>query len=262
MSNWVVDLPVVWLVVVVFAATYLVTAGIYFGVEALAAGGRAQALRGVSPGMLPPLGIIFALLAAFLASAVWNDTDRAQEAVNREASSLRTAVLLADALPAAARARERSLVRRHITEAVTTEWPAMERQDETLTVIPAALAGALELALRLTPRNEGQRVVQRELVSELEDALDARRQRVIVSESSVNWVKWAGVIVLAMLTLLAIGFVHVENRATTAIAMGVFASAVAVSLVMIAAQDRPFSGPLRVKPTVLEQVLPEAARSR
>jgi hypothetical protein len=89
-------------------------------------------------------------------------------------------------------------------------------------------------------------------------ALDARRQRIIVSESRVNWVKWTGVVVLAALTLLAIPFVHSESRATTAIAMGIFASAIAVCLQMIASQDRPFAGPFGVKPDALIQVMPEA----
>ena len=43
---------------------------------------------------------------------------------------------------------------------------------------------------------------------------------------------------------------------TAALAMGVFAAAVAVAIAMIAAQDRPFAGQLGVKPTLLEQVAP------
>ena len=79
------------------------------------------------------------------------------------------------------------------------------------------------------------------MVAALESALDARRQRIIVSGSRVKWAKWAGIVLLATLTLLAIAFVHSENRATTAIAMGIFASAVAVCLLLIASQDRPFA---------------------
>ena len=99
-------------------------------------------------------------------------------------------------------------------------------------------------------------VAQRELVTSLENALDARRQRIIVSESSVNWVKWTGVLLLAAITLLAIAFVHADNRFTAALAMGVFAAAVAIAVVMIAAQDRLFGGELGVKPDILEQVAP------
>jgi hypothetical protein len=122
--------------------------------------------------------------------------------------------------------------------------------------VPPELPAALETALALEPRDEGQRVAQRELVSSLEAALDARRQRIIVSESSVNWVKWDGVLFLGVLTLLAIALVHSENRLATALAMAIFASAVAVSITIIAAQERPFSGQFGVDPDALLQVAP------
>ena len=203
--------------------------------------------------MLPPLGLVFALVVGFLAAQVWSDAATAQQAVNREASALRAADILADRLPPASAARLHALIRSHIRTAVTREWPAMAKQHETLTVVPPALAGALQIALSLKPTTD-QVEAQRELVSSLENALDARRQRIIVSQSSVNWVKWTGVILLASITLLAIAFVHSANRVTAALAMGAFAAAVAVVLVMIAAQDRPFRGQLRVKPDLLEQV--------
>ena len=222
----------------------------------LAVGENARTFKAVSPGLLPPLGVVFGLLVGFLAVQVWNDHGEAQTAVNREASALRSVLLLSGSFPTAQQARMRVLVRRHITEAVDEEWPAMASQDATLTAVPASLAEALRLALALRPHSEGQKVAQREMVVALETALDARRERIIVSESRVNWAKWTGVVLLAALTLLAIAVVHSEKRATTAIANGIFASAVAVCLLMIASQDRPFAGPFAVKPEPLVQVMP------
>jgi Protein of unknown function (DUF4239) len=256
MINWVHDLPVVWLVVVVFAATFLVTAGIYFAVMGLAVGKRAPAFKGVSPGMLPPMGLVFGLLVGFLVAQLWGDASQARDAVDSEASSLRSVVLLASSFPGAPEARMDALVRQHIQEAASREWPAMARQSATLTVIPTSLADALRLAISLKPNGAGQAAAQREMVTSLQNALDARRQRIILSQSTVNWVKWTAVIVLAVLTLLAIAFVHSDNRTTAAIAMSIFAAAAAVTLVIIASQDRPFSGQFRVKPDVLLQVLP------
>lgn len=258
MINWVYDLPAGWLILLVFAVTFLVAGVVYLGVTRLAAGPRASAFAAVSPGMLPPLGIVFALVVGFLAANVWNDRDRAQLAVDREASSLRTAVLLVDSFPKAQADRMRLLIRRHIHEAVADEWPAMARRHATLTVIPAALAQAQHLALDLKPRTEGQKVAQSDITASLEDAFDARRQRIIISESRVNWVKWSGIAALAILAFLGIAFVHSGNRATAAIALSIFASAVAVSIILIASQDRPFSGPFGVKPSLLEQVMPQA----
>ena len=102
-------------------------------------------------------------------------------------------------------------------------------------------------------------VAQREIVTSLEAALDARRQRIIISASAVNSAKWAGVIGLGILTLIAIACVHSANRRTTAIAMTLFASAIVVSLLMIGVQDRPFAGPYQVQPTPLIQVEPRPA---
>jgi hypothetical protein len=204
------------------------------------------------------LGVVFGLVVGFLAVQVWNDVGQAQTAVNNEASALRSVVLLGASFPGAPQARMRALVRRHIKEAVDKEWPAMASQHATLTVVPAPLAGALQLALALKPHSEGQKVAQTQMVAALETALGARRERIIVSESRVNWAKWTAVVLLASLTFLAIAFVHSENRATTAIAMGIFASAVAVCILMIASQDRPFAGPFAVKPDPLVQVMPAA----
>jgi hypothetical protein len=57
--------------------------------DRLAVGDRARAFKALSPGMLPPLGIIFGLLVGFIAVQVWNDFDRAKAAVASEASALR-----------------------------------------------------------------------------------------------------------------------------------------------------------------------------
>jgi hypothetical protein len=258
MSDWIHALPVGWMAVVVFGGTYLGAAAIYSLVLALAVAERARAFKGVSPGLLPPLGIIFGLLVAFLAAQVWGDADRANTAVNREASALRAVVLLSQSFPGEAEGRLRVLIRRHIQEAQTEEWPAMARRRATLTMVPTPLAEALQTALTLTSHGQGQVAAQREIVAALENALDARRQRILVSRSEVNWVKWMALIIQAICTLTAIAMVHSDNRVTAGLAMGLFSTAVAVCILLIAAHDRPFTGQLSVGPAVLLQVQPES----
>jgi hypothetical protein len=197
MGGWLLGLSVAWLALLVLGATTLVTGGLYAGVIALSRDDRwGAAFKTFSPGMLPPLGLLFGLVVGFLVAQVWSDADRAQQAVNREASSLRAVDLLANEFQAVSAARLHALVRRHIETAVR------------------------------------------------------------------NWVKWLGVLLLAALTLVATCFVHSGNRLSAALAMGVFAGAAAIVIVMIAAQDRPFAGQLRVKPDPLVQVAsPRANRS-
>src|SRR6185369_1444820 len=123
MSDWILNLPVLWMSVVILAAIYVATAGIYLVVTKLAVQERARAFKAISPGMLPPLSVVFALLVGFLAAQVWSDADRAHTAVNREASALRAAVLLTDQFPGEPEARMRELIRQHIATSVQEEWP-------------------------------------------------------------------------------------------------------------------------------------------
>ena len=257
MSDWVHNLPIVWMALLVFGLTALATAAIYLVVTVLSVGERARSFKAVSPGMLPPLGVLFALFVAFAASQVWSDNDKANSAVDHEASALRSVVILAAVFPGEPETRLRSLIRSYVGDAVAQEWPMMARGTATLHVIPYSLAEALQLTLALTPSSQGQQTAQREITTALENALDARRQRIVISESEVNWVKWLCLGLLAACSLIAIAMVHSDNRLTSAITMALFGIGVAASLLLIVAYDRPFTGELSVRPDPLLQVMPE-----
>jgi hypothetical protein len=65
----------------------------------------------------------------------------------------------------------------------------------------------------------------------------ASRQRILISQSEVNAIKWISLFIQAICTLTAI----------------------AISILLITAHDRPFIGQNAVQPTVLLQVQPDAA---
>jgi hypothetical protein len=201
--------------------------------------------------MLPPLGIIFGLFVAFTAAQVWIDNERANAAVD---------VVLAAAFPGEPESRLRALIRRHIDQAATQEWPTMARGTATLRFTPPLLAEALLLTLALTPNIEGQKTAQREIATALETAFDARRQRIIISQSHVNLVKWLCLFVQAVAALFAIAMIHSDNRIASAIAVGLFATGVAASVLLIASHDRPFTGEISVGPGPLLQIMPNASR--
>ena len=262
MSDWLHELPLWLMTLVVFAATYLATFVIHRAIAALAVGERARAFKAVSPGMLSPLGVIFGLFVAFTAAQVWNDSDRASTAVSREASALRAAVLLAAGLPAEQEARLRGLLRQYVEQAVNMEWPMMAHQAASLRTAPPALAEALQFVASMTPQGAGQQTAHREIVASLQTALDARRQRIIVSNAEVNPVKWWCLYLQAACALLVIGLVHCDNRLAASIAMGLFATGVAASVLLIAAHDRPFTGEISVGPEPLLQIMPDEPAKR
>ena len=99
MSDWLHNLPVLWMALLVFGLTYLVTAAIYAVITVFAVGERARSFKAISPGLLPPLGIIFGLFVVFTAAQVWTDNEKAKSEIDREASALRSVVIFATSFP-------------------------------------------------------------------------------------------------------------------------------------------------------------------
>jgi multisubunit Na+/H+ antiporter MnhC subunit len=96
------------------------------------------------------------------------------------------------------------------------------------------------------------------MVKAIHTALDARRQRIVVSQSGVGTVKWAGILLQGLCTLIAIAMVHSDNRLACATALSLFATGIALSLLLIAAYSRPFTGEISVRPDLLKQVITNA----
>lgn len=253
--SWFYGLHVVWMVVIVLAAVVVANGLIYCAVFTLATPRRVPAFKLMSPVMLTPLAVIFGLIVGFLAAQVWSDAEHANVAVTREAGALDTVVLLAASFPDTEKLI-RALVRRHIEEAVTREWPAMARQETTLAMITAADREAIELMLATVPRTNAQTIAQHEMVEALRTALDARRERIIISRSKINWVKWTVVLVLAGLIVATIAIIHCDNRMTAALAMSLFSIGIVACVVLIASHNRPFTGEISVNPDLLVRVMP------
>ena len=255
MGEWFFNLSVPWMALVIFLATYLIAGSIGFVVATLAVNERAKSFKAVSPGVLPPLGILFALLVGFIAVEVWGNFAKAKTAVETEASALRAVVLLAGVFPDEQRMSIYALVNRHIDESVNKEWPEMAQQRATLAALPTALIEALHETLALKPADDSQRVAQSEMVKELHTALDARRQRISISQSSLGMVKWMGILLQGLCTLVAFAIVHSDNRLARAISLTLFATGIAMSVLLIAGYGRPFSGEISVGPELLKQVI-------
>ena len=149
----------------------------------------------------------------------------------------------------------RRLVNRHIEEAVTHEWGFTAQRRLTMETMPTHLIEALRVALALQPADETQKMVQREIINDVHRALEARRQRIVVSQTSVTAVKWAAILLQGLCALVAIAMVHSDNRLTCAIALAIFATGIAVSVLLIAAYSRPFTGEISVGPQLLQQVI-------
>ena len=88
-------------------------------------------------------------------------------------------MLFATKFPPEHESQLRYLVSKH--EVYNKEWPAMVEQRVRYADLPVKLIDVLHATLALNPADEGQKLAQREMIDELQNALDARRQRILLS---------------------------------------------------------------------------------
>jgi uncharacterized protein DUF4239 len=242
----------------VLSGCYLLAATIICLAATLSRRPVAKDLKAVVPVTLTPLGVMLGLLLAFLASRVWTNFDRAGEYVGQEVGALRETVLLTDSLPQEVSASVRQAIRRHLQFIGSEEWPAMARQEANLQhSMAVGLREALTAVLSL-PTQANQKLAQERAVVAIERALEARRNRVRLSQVEIAPIQWVVVVVLATLILTTIAFVHIASRLAMLVTMFIFSTAVAVCLILLMIYDKPFgAGGIVIPPTVLRDVIPD-----
>jgi hypothetical protein len=111
--------------------------------------------------------------------------------------------------------------------------------------------------LSFSPVQANQKLAQQRALVAIEQALEARRNRVLLSQAEIAPIQWAVILVLATLILVTIALVHIDRRLAMGVTLFIFSTAIAICLVLLAVSDRPFgAGGFTVRPTVLRAVVP------
>ena len=246
------------IILLAFGVCYFVMAAIFSLAAFLSRRAVAQDFKAITPVTLTPLGVVLGLLVVFLASRVWTNLDRAIEYVGQEAGALRQTVLLADSLPQEVRTNVRQAIQKHLHLMESEEWPAMARRQASLQSKAVGLVEALAAVLSFSPAQTNQHVAQQRAVVAIEHALEARRNRVLLSQAEIAPIQWVVIGVLAVLILVTLAMVHIQNRVAMAITMFIFSTAIAACVVLLMVYDRPFgTGGFVIQPTVLRDIMPD-----
>jgi cytosine/adenosine deaminase-related metal-dependent hydrolase len=77
---------------------------------------------------------------------------------------------------------------------------------------------------------------------------DSRDQRIALSQTHVNPLKWLGMAFLGLVTMLSVAAVHVEQPRAALVAILLFAAAAAPTAAIVLVQGNPFQQPTTVSP--------------
>jgi hypothetical protein len=148
----------------------------------------------------------------------------------------------------------RAAVRSYLDLVIKDEWPLLSDGRSS----PKAANALGELLRELSDPKvaaEAGQAVHAALLGQALRVRSARSERLLLSEQNSDHPKWWTVLLLACLTQLAIALVHLEKPRARAAALAVFSSAAVVALGLVAIKERPFDGPLALRPDTLQEAL-------
>jgi len=189
------------------------------------------------------IGVVFAVLLAFVFNEVWGEYNLAAQAINGECGALHGAAMLAHDLPEGqGRGVEQAIV--DYSKVVTNvEWRALQRRDVSSEAVKAFQA-IVESAGRLNMTRPADMTIQGQILSLLAQAHAYRETRLFQANNGLPIVIWLILSFYAFVLVLFVMFAGVVSQAGHILFTSVFAVSMALALIVVRMLDYPFEGAL------------------
>jgi uncharacterized protein DUF4239 len=200
------------------------------------------------------VGVLYAVLLAFVIIVVWEKFSEAEANVVREAGAAENLYRLSQGLDDYDGPDLRKAVAAYVRAAMTDDWPAMDKG--TINVGGPAKQ-ALDAIYRMLSvlNDERNRALVAEIFSQLDHMTEARRSRLNAAEGAVPNVIWLVLLGGAVVTIAFTFFFGMESLMSQTVMTGLLAILIFSELLVVIAVDRPFSGAVKVSPIALAEVL-------
>jgi hypothetical protein len=200
------------------------------------------------------LGVAYAVLLAFVVIAVWQDYQTAKTNVDSEANELAGVYFLASQLPEPDRTRLQDLVQTYARVVVEEEWPMMEQGQRS----PRADSVVRQLRLKLLqfdPRTKGEQVLYERGLTQLHDAADARRSRLLEVREGIPELLWVVIVGGGVITVSFTYLFGLKSNVAHALMVAALTLLICAILFTIGEFDYPFSGVVEIRPDAFREVL-------
>ncbi|HEY8015061.1 MAG TPA: hypothetical protein VIE35_04495, partial [Dongiaceae bacterium] len=185
------------------------------------------------------VGLLFGLFAAFLANDVQHQNAEIKSAVFREADGIRTLLRLAEALGDTGRPLEAATLG-YAQSVLNNEWPAMQ-QPGSATEFLGALRNLARAVLAPDLIAAVPTAVHQTILDGMVEIRQARRDRLSLLAGESDSMSWLAMLILGVLTQVAVAVVQLDRLRPQALALFVFTSAFAATVVLIGLSEARFS---------------------
>lgn len=207
------------------------------------------------------VGVLYAVMLAFVVVAVWEDYRDTETAVRNEAKAVGDLHHVASALPEPGA----SLIREHLVayakQVRDSEWPAMARGLES----PDAARDLIHLTRALFvdehPQEPKDVALYEHALRLLTVINDNRNERLDSSDGSVPAVLWLVMLAGGLITLGYPSFFGTSSLTAQILMTAALAALVALTLFLGIVLDFPFTGQVRISPAPFDQALKQMEAS-
>jgi hypothetical protein len=207
------------------------------------------------------IGVLYAVLLAFVVVIVWERFHDAERALVAEAGSAATLYRLSGGLDEASAAALRSRLTAYLESVLEEDWPAMAAGHSS-PATTRALSGLYEQPVHYRPADLHDADLQQELLRELDKLTEARRERLVMAEGTVPNAIWFVLFLGAVLTISFTFFFGTQNVLTQSLMTGVLAALIFSAILVIIAIDRPYTGAVVVSRESIRAVLEDFRAGR
>ncbi|MEK7886173.1 hypothetical protein AAB992_03555 [Burkholderia contaminans] len=209
--------------------------------------------RAMAITMVSVITTINSLLIAFSAISVWDAYNGAEHTVEAEATAAgelsRDLAAFGDPVADAAR----DALRAYLDDVVRDEWPKMQQQASADAQAAARFDRLFDLANRIEPRSERQRVLLGEVLARANEMAKHREQRLLTLDAAMPVTLWGVVVLTSVLSFLLLYLLpgtrfHIALVTSWALTLG-------LAFFFVLAVDRPFAGEVSVKPEPLRAIV-------
>ncbi len=227
---------------VVLAVLLIIFSGTYWLLNRSPVSEWFKSSEDVVPPFLALPAIMFALFMSALATDIWQKHYDAKQALIRESSALRSIILLTPNL--GARGQHLSQVTENYINAVADrEWQAMTLKDHPNKESALPELEALDFAIAKIGSDPAlPQYTALRLNNALEMLRLSRQQRLALAHDGISASKWASPIMLAVITLVTIGVVHIRRPRAMLISMMLTILCVLATMQLLSQNRSPYIG--------------------
>ncbi|HZB91728.1 MAG TPA: DUF4239 domain-containing protein [Stellaceae bacterium] len=205
------------------------------------------------------IGVVYAVLLAFIAVAAWASFDSADHVVQQEANLVGNLYRDSIAIPEPARSEMRADIKQYLDLVITKEWPA-QREHRLNTQAWMAVEKLHGAITGIDAKTLGQSVVEAEMLKTLNDLYNARRSRILAADDGIPNTIWWILVLGGIITVGFSFFFGMPNMKMHYAMTGLLAASMALVMVLIVALDWPFRGQVSISPEAYQAVQQDMAQ--